>query len=160
MLPSQQPRFTNEDCNLPSEERLSLLERLEASLGDVPPHFWAACHLCDLQKLALLVQTAELNPNIVCITAGQTYTMVGNCKLNTIGVFLQHVANISQGINLSQAQLQLQQHHGHHQSFKDYDHHCQDLLHPLYKDRHKTQIPRQPKGKKPLLLAPNQHATV
>jgi hypothetical protein len=87
MPPSQQPLFTDEDCNLPSQERLNLLERLQTSLGDIPPHFWAACHLCDLQKLALLVQTADLNPNIVCIAAGQAYTMVANCKLNTIGLF-------------------------------------------------------------------------
>jgi len=86
MPPSQQPPFTDEDCNLPSQERLNLLERLQISLGDIPPHFWAACHLCDVQKLALLVQTAELNPNIVCITAGQTYTMVANCKMSTIGL--------------------------------------------------------------------------
>ncbi|KAH9211252.1 hypothetical protein DL95DRAFT_306322 [Leptodontidium sp. 2 PMI_412] len=84
MPPSQQPLFTDEDCNLPSQERLSLLERLQILLGDVPPHFWAACHLCDVRKLELLVQTAELNPNIVYIAAGQTYTMVANCKMNTI----------------------------------------------------------------------------
>jgi hypothetical protein len=87
MPPSQQPLFTDEYCNLPSQERLNLLERLQISLGHIPPHFWAACHLCDLQKLALLVQTADLNPNIVCIAAGQTYKMVANCKLNTIGLF-------------------------------------------------------------------------
>lgn len=86
MPPSQQPLFTDEDCNLPSQERFNLLERLQISLGDIPPHFWAACHLCDVQKLALLVQTAELNPNIVCIAAGQTYTMVANCKMSTIGL--------------------------------------------------------------------------
>ncbi|KAF4627020.1 hypothetical protein G7Y89_g11137 [Cudoniella acicularis] len=78
MPPSQQPLLTDEDCNLPGRERLSLLECLQVSLGDVPPHFWAACHLSDLQELALLVQTAELNPNIVCIAAGQTYSMVAS----------------------------------------------------------------------------------
>ncbi|KAH7317338.1 hypothetical protein BKA65DRAFT_483571 [Rhexocercosporidium sp. MPI-PUGE-AT-0058] len=78
MPPSQQPLFADEDCNLPSQERVSLLERLQISLGDVPPRFWAACHLCDVRKLELLVQTAELNPNIVHIAAGQTYTMVSN----------------------------------------------------------------------------------
>ena len=82
MPPSQQ--LTDEDCNLPSPERLNLLERLQVSLGDIPPHFWAACHLCDVQKLALLVQTAELNPNIVSIAAGQTYTMVANCKMSML----------------------------------------------------------------------------
>ena len=86
MPPSQQPLITDEDCNLPSQERLSLLERLQVSLGDVPPRFWAACHLCDLQKLALLVQTAELNPDAIYIVVGQTYTMVANCKMSTIGL--------------------------------------------------------------------------
>jgi hypothetical protein len=28
-----------EDYNLPSKERVSLLERLQVALGDVPPHF-------------------------------------------------------------------------------------------------------------------------
>ena len=84
--PPQQPLFTDEDCNLPNQERSNLLERLQILLGDVPPHFWAACHLCDVQKQASLVQTAELNPNIVCIAAGETYTLVKNCKTSTIGV--------------------------------------------------------------------------
>src|SRR6266487_808016 len=68
MASSQQPLFTDEDCNLPSQERVALLKRLDHLLGDVPLHFWAACHLCDLQGLALLVKTAELNPNIVLIS--------------------------------------------------------------------------------------------
>ncbi|KAG0647510.1 hypothetical protein D0Z07_6508 [Hyphodiscus hymeniophilus] len=76
MPPSQQPPVTDEDCNLPSQARLHLLARLQTLLGDIPPHFWAACHLCDEQKLALLVQTAELNPDIVYIAAGQAYAMV------------------------------------------------------------------------------------
>ncbi len=86
MASSQQPLFTDEDCNLPSQERVALLKRLDHLLGDVPLHFWAACHLCDLQGLALLVKTAELNPNIVLISARQTYPMVANCKLNTVGL--------------------------------------------------------------------------
>jgi hypothetical protein len=98
MPPSQQPP-TDEDCNLPGQGRLSLLERLQISLGDAPPCFWAACHLCDLQALALLVQTGELNPNIVSIAAGQTYTMVANCKLNCQAL-LQTVFNILQGTKL------------------------------------------------------------
>jgi hypothetical protein len=158
MPPSQQQLLTDEDCNLSGQERLSLLERLQVSLGNVPPHFWAACHLCDLQELAFLVQTADLNPNIVSIAAGKTYTMVANCRLN-YQALLQHVFNILQGINLSQGQLQPQQHHTHHQFLKDYNHQCQDLLHPHYTDRHKMQTARQPKGRKLLLLAPNQHAT-
>jgi hypothetical protein len=84
MPPPQQPLFTDEDCNLPSQERLGLLERLQASLGNVPPHFWAACHLCDLQKLELFAQTAEFNPDIVYIAAAQAYTMIKHCKINTI----------------------------------------------------------------------------
>ena len=93
MASSQQPLFTDEDCNLPSQERVGLLQRLDHLLGDVPLHFWAACHLCDLQGLALLVKTAEVNPNIVLISAGQTYTMVKNCMLNTVGL-LNTIANI------------------------------------------------------------------
>jgi hypothetical protein len=73
-----------EDCNLPSQERRSLLERLQVALGDVTPHFWAACNLCDLQMLEVLAQQAELNPNTIYIVIEQTYTMVAQCKLNII----------------------------------------------------------------------------
>jgi hypothetical protein len=76
-----------EDYNLPSKERVSLLERLQVALGDVPPHFWAACQLCDLQGLELLARTAELNPKIVYTVAGRTYTMIAQGKLNIIRLF-------------------------------------------------------------------------
>jgi hypothetical protein len=75
-----------EDCNLPSQERRCLLERLQVALGDVSPHFWAACNLCDLQMLEVLAQQAELNPNTIYIVIGQTYTMIRHCKLNIIGL--------------------------------------------------------------------------
>jgi hypothetical protein len=42
---------TMEDFNQPSPERIELLKRLEEAIGDVTPHFWAACQICDLNKL-------------------------------------------------------------------------------------------------------------
>ena len=83
---AKQKAEADEDFNLPSQERLSLLKRLQGSLGDVPPHFWAACHLCDLQRLESLVQSAEFDPIIVRVAAGQTYSMIKSCKLNTTGL--------------------------------------------------------------------------
>ena len=141
-----------EDCNLPSQERLSLLERLQVALGDVTPHFWAACHLCDLQMLGLLAQTAEINPNPILVVVMETHTMIARCKLNIIGLFYT-IANILQGVNLPQdqvpLQIQLQVRLLYHlrQSPKDYNHHRQDL-----------QGPRQPKDKKSFIIALNQHA--
>lgn len=75
---------TDEDYNLPSEERLGLLQRLQDAFGDAPPHFWAACHLCDIKKLAVLVQIAEISPEATRVIAGQTRIMVACCKLNSL----------------------------------------------------------------------------
>jgi hypothetical protein len=127
-----------EDYNLPSKERVSLLERLQVALGDVPPHFWAACHLCDLQELELLARTAELNPNVVRIVGIESYTMIAQCKLNIIRLFYV-VTNILQGINLFQDQVQVQIQ-------------LQVRLLPLYlrqsvEDCQDLQALRQPKGK-------------
>ncbi|TVY17235.1 hypothetical protein LARI1_G005530 [Lachnellula arida] len=66
-----------EDYNLPSEERLGLLQRLQDACGDGPPHFWAACHLCDTKKLLVLVQIAEMSPETIHVIAGQTRNMIG-----------------------------------------------------------------------------------
>ncbi|TVY91923.1 hypothetical protein LAWI1_G004437 [Lachnellula willkommii] len=66
-----------EDYNLPSEERLGLLQRLQDACGDGPPHFWAACHLCDTKKLLVSVQIAEMSPETIHVIAGQTRNMIG-----------------------------------------------------------------------------------
>ncbi|KAH8594138.1 hypothetical protein B0O99DRAFT_595842 [Bisporella sp. PMI_857] len=44
-----------EDFNLPSTERVALLERLQETFGNVTPHFWAACQICDLSALEQLL---------------------------------------------------------------------------------------------------------
>jgi hypothetical protein len=69
-----------EDFNIPSQERIALLERLQEAIGDVPPYFWAACQVCDLQALGKLVEVAHISPAIVCVLAGQTYTTVLHCQ--------------------------------------------------------------------------------
>ncbi len=43
-----------EDFNLPSPERVALLERLQEVISSVTPHFWAACQICDLGALEKL----------------------------------------------------------------------------------------------------------
>lgn len=70
----------DEAANQPTEERIAVLGRLKAQLGDVPPHFWAASHFCDIQALELLVRVAELSPQAVHIVAAQSYSMVLACK--------------------------------------------------------------------------------
>jgi hypothetical protein len=59
-----------EDFNIPTAERVSLLERLQEAMGGAPPYFWAACKVCDLKALNDLVETARKNPATACIVAG------------------------------------------------------------------------------------------
>ncbi|PSS08595.1 hypothetical protein M430DRAFT_187230 [Amorphotheca resinae ATCC 22711] len=66
------PQPTEEDYNLPSEERRALLQRFQEALGDVPPHFWAACQLCDMKSLEALVKSAECCPDLLGLVIGQT----------------------------------------------------------------------------------------
>jgi hypothetical protein len=69
-----------EDFNIPSAERVALLERLQEAMGGAPPYFWAACQICDLKALESLVEHARIYPAKARIVAGQTYTMVLHCK--------------------------------------------------------------------------------
>ncbi|KAE8446026.1 hypothetical protein EG329_012665 [Mollisiaceae sp. DMI_Dod_QoI] len=66
---------TMEDFNLPSPKRIALLERLQAAIGGAPPHFWAACQVCDLSALEKFIQHASINPGMLRCFALQTYTM-------------------------------------------------------------------------------------
>ncbi|KAH6674439.1 hypothetical protein B0J14DRAFT_700116 [Halenospora varia] len=75
-----------EDFNLPSLERIALLERLQETIGDVPPYFWAACQVCDLKALEKLVEVACISPAIVHALAGQTYTMIYYWTQSTKGL--------------------------------------------------------------------------
>jgi len=38
MPTSQLPLFAGEDCNLPIQERIELLDLLQTSVGDITPH--------------------------------------------------------------------------------------------------------------------------
>lgn len=69
-----------EDFNLPTLERTALLGRLHESIGDVPPHFWAACQICDLDALKSLVNCGREYPNILSGLTLQTSTMAHYCK--------------------------------------------------------------------------------
>jgi hypothetical protein len=69
-----------EDFNIPSAERVALLERLQEAIGGAPPYFWAACQICDRKTLEDLVEHARIYPAKARIVAAQTYTMVLHCK--------------------------------------------------------------------------------
>ena len=72
-----------EDFNLRSPELAALLERLQESIGDVPtvpPHFWAACQICDLDALKSFVDCGREYPNILSGFTLQTYTMAHYCS--------------------------------------------------------------------------------
>jgi hypothetical protein len=65
--------------NIPSAERVALLESLQVSIGDVPPHFWAACQICDLDALRTLVKCGREYPNILSGITSQNYPMAHYC---------------------------------------------------------------------------------
>lgn len=75
------------DFNLPTEERLALLKDLQAEIGDVPLHFWAACQLCDLQSLTQLVQVARISPAVIRVIAAYTIDMVKDCMYDNRCLF-------------------------------------------------------------------------
>jgi hypothetical protein len=91
-----------EDFNEPSEERVGLLKRLEDAMrlkgvtgreaeereeGTVPPHFWAACQICDIKALDKFVDYAYEHPRRARILAAQTRPMVQFCKYNILNLF-------------------------------------------------------------------------
>jgi hypothetical protein len=69
-----------EDFNIPSTERVALLERLQEAMGGAPPYFWAACQVCDLKALESLVEHACINPAVARIVAESTLKMILHCK--------------------------------------------------------------------------------
>jgi hypothetical protein len=70
-----------EDFNLPTDERKTLLDRLQEAMGgDVPIYFWAACQICDIQSVEKLIQVACISPPMAFMIAAQTRTMVNYCK--------------------------------------------------------------------------------
>ena len=76
---------TDEDYNLPSEERRAILRRLQENVGDVSPHFWAQCQLCDIKCLEAFVTISEINPDNVQLIDGQARMMMARCKFNRLG---------------------------------------------------------------------------
>jgi hypothetical protein len=70
---------TMEDFNVPTPERVALLESLQESIGDIPPHFWAACQICDLDALKTLVNCGREYPNILSGITSQTCHMAHYC---------------------------------------------------------------------------------
>ncbi|KAH6674845.1 hypothetical protein B0J14DRAFT_538947 [Halenospora varia] len=64
-----------EDFNIPSPERVALLERLQEAIGGAPPYFWAACQVCDLEALEKLIELARISSAAVRIIAGQCRNM-------------------------------------------------------------------------------------
>ncbi len=71
-----------EDFNQPSLERIDLLKRLEEAIGHVTPHFWAACQICDLDKLEGFLQVTKPNVYVHAINY-QASQMVRHCKSNS-----------------------------------------------------------------------------
>ena len=70
-----------ENFNQPTAHRIALLKRLEEAIGSVDPHFWAACQVCDIQKLAQFVELAQdKGPGVARIVAAQTQPMIKYCK--------------------------------------------------------------------------------
>lgn len=81
--PQARPEPTGEDFNQPSEERLQLLKQLQSELGDVPKYYWAACQVCDIEKLKIHVQISQLSSDVLLAAARCTRDMMTTCELNT-----------------------------------------------------------------------------
>jgi len=84
-----------EDSNIPSKERVALLEQLQEMMGGAPPYFWAACQVCDLKALEKLIEIARISPAGGRIIAGQTYKMARYCKSNILVSLLCHPPRFS-----------------------------------------------------------------
>ncbi len=78
---------TMEDFNQPSPERIDLLKRLEEAIGDVTPHFWAACQICALDKLEGFLQVPKPDVYIQAVSS-QISQIVRYCKSSQTAVFL------------------------------------------------------------------------
>lgn len=80
--PGAPPTVLAEGLNVPpTPERLDRLQRLENLIGLVPIYFWAAAHICDMGKLDLFIQIAELSPHILRDATEATKQMISSCKL-------------------------------------------------------------------------------
>jgi hypothetical protein len=73
-----------EDFNIPTAERVALLEQLQEAMGGAPPYFWAACQICDLKALEELAECARRYPAVFCNAATHTRTMILHCELNSL----------------------------------------------------------------------------
>ncbi|KAJ8062621.1 hypothetical protein OCU04_009144 [Sclerotinia nivalis] len=71
---------TTENYNLPTVERVALLKQLQEAIGDVPPHFWAACQICDLDALKGLIKCGCKCPGVLRIFAQHTDKMAYYCE--------------------------------------------------------------------------------
>ena len=71
---------TMEDFNVPSPERVALLKRLQEIMGDVTPHFWAACQICDLSALQTIIHKPIGD---LVAHNGSAITMARLCKSNS-----------------------------------------------------------------------------
>jgi heme exporter protein D len=69
-----------EDFNVPTAERVAVLEQLQEAMGGAPPYFWAACQICDLKALEALVESARRHPALVRVSATQTRRMILHCE--------------------------------------------------------------------------------
>ncbi|KIM98606.1 hypothetical protein OIDMADRAFT_56956 [Oidiodendron maius Zn] len=65
-----------EDFNVPTAERVALLEQLQEAMGGAPPYFWAACQICDIKALEDLVEHACRFPEAAYLVALHAHTMI------------------------------------------------------------------------------------
>lgn len=80
------PLPSSEDFNHRSQERSDLLQRLDAVLqGDlVSRYFWAACQVCDMDRLKSLVDAASIDKHVINLYGYNTAQMLSYCTLNTL----------------------------------------------------------------------------
>lgn len=78
------PPEAMEDYNIPSPERVALLAHLQEAIGDVPPHFWAACQVCELKALEMFIECGCISPPVLRVFAEEAIKMADYCKQSSL----------------------------------------------------------------------------
>ena len=76
----------DETYNIRSEERTALLQQLQDLIGDVPLHFWAACQVCDVSQINILINLAKVSPEAVLLLSTSVHKIISTCKLDSVGL--------------------------------------------------------------------------
>ena len=93
----------DEDENPPTQERLSLLRRLQIALGDGPPNFWAACHFCELDALNLNMARTMATQAYPISYGSRVYAFIAISKSSSSSIISESLLSSSMIVVISLA---------------------------------------------------------